>query len=79
MGFDNIYHNGKPVKRDEYAAKSFKTIAVAVEHNTDRSVTVCKEIADSIYGDPTIPEAVRNYFKPSEGFKFISDEFKGIN
>lgn len=76
MSFDEIRHKGKPVKRDGFAAKNYKTIMVAVEHNTDGSVTVCKEIADAIYNDQSIPEAIRNYFKPSEPFKFINDSFE---
>lgn len=76
MSFDEIHHKGKPVKRDMTA--QMKTIYVAVEHNPDGSVTVCKEIADAIYNDQSVPEVIRNYFKPREPFKFMSDSFKEI-
>lgn len=75
MSFDEIRYKGKPVKRDGYAANNFKAIAVAIEHNGDGSVTVCKEIADEIYTNGSVPEDIRNYFKPSDGFKFMSDSF----
>lgn len=39
---------------------------VAVEHHSDGSVTVCKEIADEIWGDTKhTPLKIREYFKPS--------------
>ncbi len=76
MSFDEIRYKGKPVKRDGYASKNFKAIPVAIEYNGDGSVTVCKEIADAIYNDTSLPNTIRDYFKPSEGFKFMSDDFK---
>lgn len=41
---------------------SIRAIPVAVEHNSDGSVTVCKEIADSIFGDERVPAEIRRYF-----------------
>jgi hypothetical protein len=66
MGFKDIHYHGKPVERDGLAAKSFKGIAVAIEHNSDGSITICKEICDEIHNDPKVPLYVRTIFKPQE-------------
>lgn len=77
MSFENIYYKGKKMKRD--TSTKLVGIAIAVDHNFDGSVTVCKEIADEIYANKRIPKRIRNYFKPSEGIKFTSDEFMDFN
>jgi hypothetical protein len=77
MSFDEIHYKGKPIERDTTA--KMVSILVAIEHNGDGSVTVCKEIANDIYNDTSLSETIRNYFKPSEGFKFMSDDFKETN
>lgn len=78
MSFDKIYYKGKEMKHDGFAAKNFRAIPVAIEHNGDGSITVCKEIVDAIYADLEVPEHVRNYFKPSEGFKFKDEGFEKL-
>jgi hypothetical protein len=79
VGFKDIHYQGKPVERDGYTAKNYMAIPIAIEHNSDGSVTICKEICDEIYNDPKVPLYVRNMFKPTESiFKMVSDKMEPL-
>lgn len=73
QGFQEIRYKGKRVKRDGFTGK-MKAISVAVEHNADGSVTVCKEIADSIFDDERIPQETRKYFDTTPLFVKLQNE-----
>lgn len=77
MSLDEIRYKGKPVERDKGFTGTITTVAVAIEHNADGSVTVCKEIADEIYKTRRVPKRIRNYFKPTQFLiSMISDKFE---
>lgn len=64
------------MKRDGFIGTA-STINVAIEHNSDGSITVCKEIADEIYANKHTPKIIRNYFKPSPSImEMMSDKFE---
>lgn len=71
-GFIEIRHKGEPVKRDGFAG-NMKGIPVAIEHNSDGSVTVCKEIADAIFDDSRVPLEIRKYFDTTPVFLRIAE------
>lgn len=71
MGFDKITYKGKPSTPDKGFKGKLTTINVAIEHNADGSVTVCKEIADEIYNNKKVPKSVRNYFKPTNPLSIL--------
>lgn len=63
-GFKDIYYRDKRITPDGFPAK-IAAIPVAVEHNSDGSVTVCKEIADLLFNDRRVPEEYRKHFDTS--------------
>lgn len=77
MGFEEIRYKGKEVKPDKGFSGKLTGIAIAISHNSDGSITVCKEIADDIYANKRIPKQIRNYFKPSPSImEMMSDKFQ---
>lgn len=53
----------KPTPSEGYTAKSYRGISVAVEHNSDGSVTICKEVVDEIQGSPRVPTWVKDILR----------------